>query len=279
MNKQDICVAIPVYKTDMNALEIQSVKQCLNVLADYPICFVVPKGLNLEFYKRHFKAVTEYICFDNHYFSSLEGYTSLLLSPSFYEKFEAYKYLLLHQTDCFVFRDDLLHWAKKGYDYIGGLVFEGFHGNPEQDAKLWCAGNGGLSLRCVYSFKKQLISNKKLKNNKQLKAEKEALGVFTGVSKLKLNLLFLLKRMGYKNSIAFYAKTFNNNEDVFFIKLCLDYKVMTMPEPEEALFFSWDRRPDFLFNTYKELPFACHAWYRNDPPYENNKDFWQQIIK
>lgn len=278
MNKQDICVAIPVYKPDLNALEIQSVKQCLIILEEYHMCFVVPDDLNLEFYKSHFKEITKYIRFDNHFFNSLQGYNSLLLSPSFYEKFEAYKYLLIHQTDCYVFKDDLLQWAKKGYDYIGGLLFEGFHGNPEQGAKLWCAGNGGLSLRRVCKFKKQLSSNKKLKNSKQLKAEKEALTEFTKLSKLKLNLLFLLKRMGYKNSIAFYAKTFSNNEDVFFIELCLDYNMMTMPEPEEAFFFSWDRRPDFLFNRYKELPFACHAWYRTDAPYENNKDFWQRIF-
>lgn len=42
-----------------------------------------------------------------------------MLSAEFYERFLAWDYILLCQTDAFVFRDELADWCARGYDYIG----------------------------------------------------------------------------------------------------------------------------------------------------------------
>lgn len=279
MKKEEICIAIPIYKVELNAFEIQSVEQCVKILSGYQIYFIAPLGLNTSFYKSHFEKINNYKFFESKYFENLKGYNQLMLNPSFYKTFLIHNYMLVYQTDCYVFNDDLLAWATKGYDYIGGLLFENFHGNPNTGAKLWCAANGGLSLRKINTFYSVLTSKRKLKKKEQLKKEKLKHNYIKGVKRIKLHLLFLLKRLGYKNSPSYYAGTFNKNEDVFFINLAYKYNLISMPKTKEALFFSWDRCPDYLYSRYKKLPFACHAWYRTDVPYENNKLFWKQFIK
>jgi len=53
MNKNEICVVIPIYKEILNSFEIQSVEQCVKVLSDYTIHFVCPNDLNISFeYKK-----------------------------------------------------------------------------------------------------------------------------------------------------------------------------------------------------------------------------------
>ncbi len=279
MTKSQICIAIPIYKETLNEFEVKSVRQCINVLVGYNIFFVCSNTLNTKFYKEQFSEIKNYKTFENQFFVSLKGYNALLLSVSYYQKFENYKYMLIYQTDAFVFKDELLSWSKKGYDYIGGLLFEGFHGNPQKGAKLWCAGNGGLSLRNINTFATVLKSKKRLKNRSQLIQERKSLGKQKGLMKrLKLNILYFLKRFGYKNNVSFYAKNFDNNEDVFFISLCEKYNVMSMPKVSDAMYFSWDRCPEYLFNRVGKLPFGCHAWFRDDVPYERNKEFWLKIL-
>lgn len=279
VNKNQICIVIPIYKLQLNSFEIKSVEQCLKVLLGYSLYFVCSKQLDISFYKEKFPEVKQYAFFNENYFGNLKGYNQLLLSSLYYDTFKAFQYMLIYQTDAYVFKDELLTWSKKGYDYIGGLLFEGFRGNPQKGAKLWCAGNGGLSLRNINTFATVLKSKKRLKNRSQLIQERKSLGKQKGLMKrLKINILYFLKRFGYKNNVSFYAKNFDNNEDVFFISLCEKYNVMSMPKVSDAMYFSWDRCPEYLFNRVGKLPFGCHAWFRDDVPYERNKEFWLKIL-
>lgn len=278
MTKGQICITIPIYKETLNDFEVQSVRQCIEVLSGYTIYFVCANNLNKKFYKEKFKEIKQYVSFDAKYFQDLKGYNELMLNYIYYSAFSNYKYMLLYQTDSYVFKDELLNWANKGYDYIGGLLFEGFHGNPDEGAKLWCAGNGGFSLRNISAIVKVLKSKKKLKNKKELEQERKRLVATKGIKRLKYFILFSLKRLGYKNSVGFYAKNFDNNEDVFLINLSLRFNLITMPIVEEALNFAWDRRPDYMYGKLGELPFGCHAWNREDMPYEGNKNFWTKFI-
>ena len=279
MNKKEICIVIPIYKEILNSFEIKSVEQCINVLSDYTIHFVCPKELNVDFYKENFLGVENFIYFDKCYFEDLIGYNRLLLSVGFYEKFDKYHYMLVHQTDCYIFRDELLDWANKGYDYIGGVWFEGLVGNPYLDSKLWQAGNGGLSLRKIESLIRLIASKKPVKNLQQLIIEKKKLYKKGKIVFLKELFLLPLNVFGYQNSHKYRAKIHNLNEDVFFMEAYLIYKVLKMPAVEDAISFSWDRCPAFLYEKLGELPFACHAWFRDDFPYEGNKIYWSKHIK
>jgi hypothetical protein len=279
MNKKGICVVIPIYKEALNEFEVQSVLQCITILSDYSIYFVCPKGLNIDFYKEKFIGIANFIYFDKIFFEDLVGYNRLLLSVGFYKAFDQYKYLLIHQTDCYVFRDELLDWAKKGNDYIGGIWFERFIGNPQLGAKLWEAGNGGLSLRNIPSMKKLLSSKTPIKNIQQLIVEKKKLYKSGKINFFKQLFLLPLNIFGYQNNYNYLAEKHSLNEDVFFIEAYLKYKMLEIPAVEDAIRFSWDRCPAFLYEKTGQLPFACHAWFREDFPYEGNKEFWSKHIK
>ena len=260
MNKEDICVVIPIYKECLTDYEIKSVEQCIKVLSDYSICFVAPNGLNLDFYKSKFVTIRQYVFFDKSFFKDITGYNRLMLSPFFYKKFTEYKYMLLFQTDCYVFRDELLDWANKGYDYIGGIWFDDYTGDPFLGAKMWEAGNGGLSLRKIKSIATMLASKKPIKTAKELVKDTVKLRNIGRISFLKGLLWFPLYFFGYRNNINYQSKNYQFNEDSFFIETSFKFKSFKIPSVEEAIGFSWDRHPAYLFNLKKKLPFACHAW-------------------
>src|SRR3546814_12069713 len=57
--------------------------------------------------------------FDDGYFKDISSYNSLMMSSAFYQSFLEYKYILIHQTDAFVFNNELKEWCEKDFDYIG----------------------------------------------------------------------------------------------------------------------------------------------------------------
>lgn len=277
MDKKEICIVIPIYKETLNVLEIQSVDQCISILSDYTIHFVCSKGLNVDFYKENFSGIRDIAFFDKVYFEGIEGYNRLMLSPNFYKTFLAFKYMLVYQTDCYVFRDELLNWANKGFDYIGGIWFENYHGNPNLGAKLWYPGNGGLSLRKIKTMVRLLSSKQPLKNWRYLLYEKRQKRENI-LDALKDLMLIPLNILGYENNFKYMASKSNLFEDVFFMEASLLYNQINTPYVNDAIFFSWDKNPGFLFNQFKSLPFACHGWFRDDSPYEGNKEFWLKHI-
>lgn len=279
MDKRDICIVIPIYKEFLTDFEIKSVDQCIKILSDYSIHFICPKGLNVTFYKVKFPEINNYRFFDENYFKDLSGYNRLMLSDGFYKIFTQYSYMLVYQTDCYVFRDELLDWSLRGYDYIGGVWFDSFVGDPNLGAKLWYAGNGGLSLRKIKTMIRLLSSRKRLKNLKQLIVEKKDIYVINKFKFLKELFLLPLNFIGYKNNFNYQVKRFDGNEDVYFMEINSEYNVLKIPKVDEVLSFSWDRHPAFLYEKLNKLPFACHAWYREDTPYEENKTFWFQQIQ
>ena len=278
MDKNEICIIIPIYKETLDVFEIQSIKQCIKVLSDYPIHFVCPRGLNINFYKEEFSEIVNFTYFDKHYFEDLAGYNRLMLSVGFYETFNNYKFMLIYQTDCYVFRDELLEWANKGFDYIGGIWFERFVGDPFLGSKLWCAGNGGFSLRKIESIIRLLTSNKPLRSINQLLMDKKKVYKTEKTNFLKELFLFPLNIFGYRNNYKYQAKIYRSNEDVYFTEAYLKYNGLKIPNVEDAISFSWDRCPEFMFEYLGHLPFACHAWYREDFPYNGNKEFWSKYI-
>lgn len=279
MDKRDICIVIPIYKEFLTDLEIKSVDQCIKILSDYSILFVCPKGLNVTFYKVKFPDINNYRFFDENYFKDLSGYNRLMLNVDFYKTFDDFEYMLVYQTDCYVFKDELLVWAQKRYDYLGGVWFENYNGNPYAGDKLWQAGNGGLSLRNIKNCKKLVASRWPVKGWKTLVQEAESLKNISRIQSYASILRLPFSWLGYRNNLKFKTKKFNGNEDTFFIIEGLKLNWFRIPDVQEVLLFSWDRHPAFLYEKLNKLPFACHAWFREDTPYEENKTFWFQQIQ
>lgn len=155
--KKLVAVLVPVYKEVLSELERISLDQLIRVLGKHPIFFVGPQGLKVDYGKN-----TEdipLVGFQQAYFSSVAGYSRLLLNPAFYRAFEEYEYVLIYQLDAFVFTDRLEEFCSLGFDYWGAPV----HGrgcNYFWQALGLRVGNGGLSLRKVSSAIRALEENK-----------------------------------------------------------------------------------------------------------------------
>jgi len=146
---QTVVITIPVNKTTLSELGEISLTRCLEVLGSHPIVFFGPESLDYEGYLQRAPGASVER-FPDRYFGELVRYTALMLSPVFYERFLDYRHLLIHHTDAFVFRDELLAWCARDFDYIGGPWWS--------QARGWIGvGNGGFCLRqparCLEVFK------------------------------------------------------------------------------------------------------------------------------
>ncbi len=273
-----VAIVIPLYKYAISEYEILSIKRCLDVLGRYPIFFVVPNGFSLKNLEHKILNLSEYnaIYFDKRFFSDIAGYNELMKSKAFYESFLRYQYILIYQTDCYVFRDDLLYWCQRGYDYIGAPWFTNFT-DPQNTNLLENVGNGGFSLRKVKSFIKILRKSKIKSLYSLFKEERNSKGLFYIIR----NYDKLLARFySEKNSFQNYLNSYKRNEDAFWaIELDKLGCGLSKPTPQEALNFSFDYHPECMYQLNNNaLPFGVHAWHREDTIYTGNRAFWRKHI-
>jgi hypothetical protein len=277
-------ILIPIYKTFPTKLEEISIRQTLRVFRNAEIYFICPNSLSCSEYSMILNEEgikPNFSRFDDSYFSSISSYNGLLLSKSFYQRFISYEYLLIIQTDAFVFRDELEKWVQYGYDYVGAPWFEGLTTPSSQ--RMIGVGNGGFSLRKVKSFIDILDSWRfsiqplyslldlcrqymELENSQahKLSIKKQ----FTYILKS------LIRSSGYNNNLEFYKSNFSINEDLFISNFfpCIfpDFRI---PDPDLAKFFAFEINPAYLFHSCnQQLPFGCHGWYKYEP------DFWWPIV-
>ncbi|MFT6881107.1 MAG: hypothetical protein ACI9QN_000835 [Arcticibacterium sp.] len=227
-------ILIPIYKTSISGNELKSLNQCRKVLGIHSKTFIHPEGLDLTFYKESFPEI-KFKAFDSTFFNGIAGYNRLLLSPIFYKSFDA-DYILIYQLDAWVFRDELLEWCTKGYDYVGAPNAEKGSGNNSCHDNLLGNNvlNGGLSLRNTKAC---------------LRAAKVH------------ELIFKKRFMGNEDTYfsACYAR-------FFFVRFLLK-----LPCYEIALKFAIEKNPREAFNTSKNaLPFGCHAYEKYD------YQFWKE---
>ncbi len=258
---KEVAVVIPIYQESLNELEKVSFDSIVgNFGGKYPIVIVKPCSLNVEsIVENNPNIQTEN--FEDKYFESLKGYNELMLSVEFYERFKDYKYILIAQTDVYVFRDELEEWCKKDYDYIGApwlvkpifkfplvmlysfckRMYCKISGAPNSQETNYKVGNGGFSLRKVSSH---------------------------------IAVLKQLDSVVY-DYLNFHRPSLTKNEDVFFalepLRAGMDFK---FPSVDEALLFSVDKYPKLSVKRAKgKLPMGCHGWYK-----KKMIKFWSPII-
>lgn len=241
---KEVAVVIPIYKNNFEQFEITALKQCFNVLKNHPIIFVKPESLLLKSDQFDFENIPQ-ISFPDSYFKSALTYNELMLSFNFYESFLDYKYILIYQLDAFVFKDDLIFWCNKNYDYIGAPWIASISNNPlvmmlnkissifdskekkERKKIFFKVGNGGFSLRKVASHYQ--------------------------ISKENANYIneLLTSKRGSLNAI----------EDVFWSFKAIDFMPsFKIPDYKDALNFAIDRKPELAFKLNKnQIPFGCHG--------------------
>jgi len=221
---EEVTIVIPIYKETLTPQERGSLLQCNNILSRYNKCIVAPEDLDLSNHRSILDNVNVKR-FPKYYFSSIDAYSELCLSEFFYTQFSGYQYMLIYQLDCWVFRDELIEWCNKGYDYIGAPWFDigkkGFWGTFSlRPLMLNKVGNGGFSLRKVET----MIS----------------------VSKPLIRLF----------------KKWRKNEDFYIAILSsLFDRKFKKPPVQEAVSFAFETLPEKCYElNNNQLPFGCHAW-------------------
>ena len=266
-----VCVIIPIYTTHLTSDEELSFRQTLRVLGHHSISLVCPDALDISYYTHFANEMGVRLGaerFPNVYFQGVPGYNRLLLSPFFYERFSAYNYILICQTDAYVFRDELDKWCEKGYDYIGAPLVGNYR--DEVFSTRMRVGNGGFSLRRISSFLSFFNSRKNVFSGPQLIRRINLWGKpYTRI------LVWLMMVLGWRNSPSVVADRWKYNEDDFWSGLLngTRYQLRT-PEIAEAIRFSFERFPSELYEmNHHQLPFGCHAWRKYQ--YES---FWSKYI-
>ena len=262
LSKKDIAVVIPVYRTALSKTEELSLGQCAKMLSDYDIIFVKPEHLDITSISQRCRGAHEE-AFPDEWFVSRRAYNRMVLEESFYRRFEKYEYILIYQLDAFVFRDELLEWARKGYDYIGAPWL------PLKERYLTTAGRIYFHIKAWY---------KKHFNPRAFRSSKyHAYEVGNGgLSLRKVSTMVEITRF-YREKIQellvddreFYA------EDVFLLRE-LDNKRKRKKKPSwrEAIHFAIEECPAwaYRYNRYR-LPFGCHAF-----DLKEFSDFWKPFI-
>lgn len=278
-------VIIPLYKNHPSKIEIASFRQGLSILKDHDISIITHTEVNLTVYYSIAQEVGKSFnvqYFDKNYFSSVSGYNKLCLSTTLYERFANYEYMLIYQTDAWVFKDELEYWCNKGYDYIGAPNF--YNDGIVHTNIFWGVGNGGFSLRRIQYCIKVLNSYRNipfLRPNYLLKYyynEEKYINKKnnTFIQYLKITLKTILKSLGFKNTLNYFINSKTINEDIIFsIWAKNSWTIIPqIPNVHEAAFFSFECNPHFLYQHTKCLPFGCHAFEKWD--YDT---FWSKFIK
>lgn len=248
-----VAVVIPLYKSLFSAHEQIAFTQGLRILKDHPIIIIKPISLDISYIlEDHPQLKVE--TFADDYFKSVQTYNRLMLSTEFYERFIEYTYILIYQLDAFVFRDELLEWCRKGYDYIGAP---------------WRIERDFVSVtdRLIFGLKKQTAIWFNLRDKKRNDQPLDVTIKFTvgngGFSLRKVKKMLDIVRSNRPKIEEYLAKKGSfYNEDIFFcIEMNRYIRQVSLPHWREALHFSVEDLPSkaFVLNG-NQLPFGCHAW-------------------
>ncbi|MFD2284867.1 hypothetical protein GJU39_11430 [Pedobacter petrophilus] len=260
-----VCVVIPVYSNQIRSFEQISMDQCFRILGEHDIYFILPK--RLESFIKNNKYVlanqAKYKTFDDHFFADIPAYNRLMKFNGLYESFLPYDFMLIHQLDAFVFKDELTAWCQKGYDNIGAPLFEG-HDLALSSSPLVSLGNGGFCLRNVKKCYDVVTRFKKLEFTRTFDDENRPFYI-NFYRYIKHQLVYIYSGYPFQPII---------NEDLFWAEVIPhNFPDFKMPDIKEAMKFSFEVNPEVLFELNNhELPFGCHAWWKY------NLGFWQKHI-
>lgn len=257
MIENAVIVVIPLYTTQLAESDRLSLERTIALLGHHPVAIVCPDGLDLSPLDSVLRPASPRIeRFAPACFEGIEGYNRMMLSPDFYARFTGFEFLLLCQTDVFVFEDRLTFWCGKGYDYVGApwigsprtvfnrLLFQvrnAVKRRKRSEEHLFKVGNGGFSLRRVATM---------------LRIVEE-------------------QRADIEHALKHPNRHRHHIEDVYISLLApLKLPGMKIPGYEEAIDFCIDRKPEIALEINGgQLPFACHGF--NKPKVRR---FWEGVI-
>src|SRR5690606_15688173 len=227
---EKVVILIPIYRAFFDDFEKKSLKSVNQHLKSFPIIFIAPGSLDIDLLKEYEIQFNYEICrFEDHFFKSINGYNQLLLSSHFYEAFLNYEYMLIFQTDAYVFKNELSLWISIGFDYIGA---------PWLDSE-----------KILFNHKSRFIFNK----IKRIFGLKQRLynhinQVGNGGFSLRKTKLFYNISLKEKEQITYFLSNKEKEnyhiEDVFWSLYVPQKHSFLKPDYKTALCFCVDRKPE-----------------------------------
>lgn len=250
-----VCVAIPLYRSQLHPDEVRSIRRTCAVLNRYRIVLLLPEGIDVPPEAAELEVLRvsdEWLGTKN----GLAGYNRMMLSAAFYDLFPDEEYLLICHADAWIFRDELEAWCDRGYDCVAApwvrrpvydlpiirqwMAFRlrraaAGKGKPIRQLLYGRIGNGGLSLRRIASFRRACDR--------------------------------------YRSEIDRFLSQRHHlyNEDVFWATVPQEFRY---PAWREACEFAFDTNPAYCYRlTGGKLPFGCHSWSKR-----RYYPFWKPFI-
>lgn len=229
ITNKDVCTIIPIYKDNINNSllydEVESILNTIIKLKYNDVYFLHHPSLNVSFYKRFTKYTNvHFITYD---YKNRSEYSNMCLSYKFYEMFNKYKYMLICQTDAYIFRNELLYWCNKGYDYIGAPAFF------EQISPTYKGVFGDVNIKDIHTYPYVVLNG--------------------GFSLRNIKSMY---DFCYKNKNKFEKETFNEDCVICWYH----WNELNMPPLEETIKFSAENQTyAFYPKYYDRLPFGCHT--------------------
>lgn len=253
-------VVVPLYKPVLDADERLSLAHNAEVLCRYPHVLLVPAGMPTDGILPLLPDGLDLLVVEvgTHWLgreNGIAGYNRMMLSHEFYDLFADCEYILICQTDAWVFRDELALWCDEGYDYIGApWVKRNIYSNP--------------LIACYLALRRRLFE-------REMRLLRQSLFDKVGNGGLSLRRVEACRRacVEYACEADFFIEHSGHlyNEDVFWAVIPRGFRY---PDVRRALDFAFDTNPSYCYAlTQRRLPFGCHAWSK--PRYLR---FWRRFI-
>jgi hypothetical protein len=101
----------------LSPFEKMVLDHAMQALRKYSFVFIVAEDAETTFLEEAYSQVDR-ITFPAKYFESRASLASLFLMESFYERFSWAEFVLIHELNSWVVKDELHYWCKQGYDYL-----------------------------------------------------------------------------------------------------------------------------------------------------------------
>jgi hypothetical protein len=259
-----VVILIIHHKPQLLWYEKIALLQCFRILGTHPIRLICPHGLDLT----EHRAVVPELKADfipAHCLATYEAFARRKVLPFLYRRYADYKFILMYELDAFVFRDALLEWCAKAWDYIGASWFEGYE-EALPNAKPLGTGNGGFSLRRTKAM---------IRISQRLRYQQPAQDVVQAWRRGNISFGQLVAKLTVRNNFFAPFNDRHGPEDIFWCKVAPKrFPELRVAPHEIARQFSFEANPGRLFReSGGVLPFGCHGWMNYEP------DFWARHIQ
>jgi hypothetical protein len=273
-----VAIVIPIHKefNDFSISEMLSLSRTIDVLSAHQFIFLISNNL-------HNRGLSDYLSikkvnnvkfqkieFNN--FKSVEAYSNLLMSRSFYLLFKDFEYILICQLDVYVFSDMLDYWVtKQNIHYIGAPWFDYVMG--KWTTNFMGVGNGGFSLRKVKPFIDFLTRVRIIFAIKEILSKSVILRRLS-YKKIILRFNFYFKIKAFWELDKLFTTKYIPEDQYFGLYLSSIFSDFLLPNYEDSYKFSFETNPKYLYELNNfQFPFGCHAWEKYDSV------FWAHHIK